>query len=201
MPWTAAIIAGGAASRFGNRDKATLIVGSRSILDRQLCAIRPLTDRIIAIANRPAAFAAAGLPVFEDLVPGAGALGGIYTALIAATTDRVVAIACDMPFLTTAFLGRLVELGAQADLTVPRPADGYQPLCACYSRACIEPLRQRIAARALRLQDLVADVRTTEIDARELATYDPDGTLFFNVNTPEDHAVAHRLRAARRSQT
>lgn len=199
MLWTAAIIAGGAATRLGNRDKSTLPIGGRAILDRQLDAIRPLTDRIVVIANRPASFTALGMTVCEDLIPGAGALGGIYTALCRATTEHVVALACDMPFVTTAFLARLVELAPAADLVIPRPSDGYQPMCACYSRACIDPMRRRIAEHALRLQALVADVRVRELDQRELDAYDPDAVLFFNVNTPEDHARAQEIAAARQN--
>lgn len=196
MLWTAAIIAGGAASRLEHRDKSSLLVGGRSILDRQLSAIRPLTDRILVVANHPDRFAAAGLEAVEDRVPGAGALGGIYTALLCATTERVIAVACDMPFVTTAFLAQLARLGAGADLVIPRPGDGYQPLCACYARGCIEPIRRRIAERALRVQDLVCEVLTHEVGREELAAFDPDHTLFFNVNTPEDHARAQQLALA-----
>jgi molybdopterin-guanine dinucleotide biosynthesis protein A len=193
VPWTAAIIAGGPASRLGGRDKSRLLVGDQSILERQLAALRPVADEIIIVGSHPGRPAPHGLRVVEDRVAGAGALGGIYTALLSASAGRVLAIACDMPFLTARFLGRLAAAGGNADLAIPRPADGYQPLCACYSLACLEPLARRIDAGALRVQDLVADVRTRELGPAELSEYDPDGLLFFNVNTPEDHRRAQRL--------
>ncbi len=193
MPWTAAIIAGGPASRLGGRDKSSLPVGDRSILDRQLAVLRPLTDRILVVANHPGRFRSAGLPVVGDVFPGAGALGGIYTALSSATTDYVIAVACDMPFLSGRFLEHLAKTAQDVDLAIPRSVDAYQPMCAAYSRRCLEPIRRRIADGTLRIQDLMTEVRTREIGPEELAAYDPDGLLFFNVNTPEDHERAQQL--------
>jgi len=201
MPWTAAIIAGGSASRLGGRDKSSLLVGGRSILERQLEVLRPLTDRILLVANRPERFAPTRLPVVRDVVPGTGALGGIYTALTAAATDYVLALAADMPFLAGRFLEHLVSAAEAVDLAIPRSADGYQPLCACYARTCVEPLRRRIAAGALRVQDLAAEVRAREIGPAEIAEYDPHGLLFFNVNTPADYERAERLAERSERQT
>jgi molybdopterin-guanine dinucleotide biosynthesis protein A len=190
MPWTAAIVAGGPASRLGGRDKSSLRVGDRSILDRQLSVLRPLTDRILVVANEPGRFRRLALPVVRDLVPGAAALGGIYTALTSAMTEHVLVVAGDMPFLTGPFLEHLATSAKGFDLVIPRSADGLQPMCAMYSRACLEPIRTRIAGHALRVQDLSDEVRTREIGPEELATYDPDGLLFFNVNTPADYQRA-----------
>ena len=193
MPWTAAIVAGGAASRLNGRDKSQLRVGGRSILERQLAALDSLADRIVIVANDAARFRAAGVPVVEDLVPGTAALGGIYTALATATTDRVLVIACDMPFLTGRFLRHVVACADEVDLAIPRSADGYQPLCACYARSCLEPVRRRVETGALRVQDLVSEVRTREIAPDELAPFDPNGVLLFNVNTPDDYERARHF--------
>lgn len=199
MVWTAAIIAGGSASRLGGRDKSRLPVGNRSILDRQLAVLRSLTDRILIVANEPDRFPHVGLPVAGDLVPGAAALGGIYTALATATTEHVLAIACDLPFLSAPFLQYVVTSAEGFDLVIPRSPDGLQPICAMYSRACLEPIRGLLAASRLCVQDLAAIVRTREIGPHEIAACDPGGLLFFNVNTPADYARA--LEIASRLET
>jgi molybdopterin-guanine dinucleotide biosynthesis protein A len=194
---SAAILAGGRARRLGGRDKSRIVVGGRTILARQLDVLRCLVPRVVIVANDPEAFADAGVPVVPDAVPGCGSLGGIYTAL-AALAGPVLVLACDMPFVTEAFLARVVAAGRDVDVAIPRGRDGYQPLCASYGPACEEPLRRRIEQGALKVVDLLADVRVREIGPDEIATFDPDGLLLLNVNTAADVARAEQ-GASRRS--
>jgi molybdopterin-guanine dinucleotide biosynthesis protein A len=190
---TAAILAGGRARRLGGRDKTQLVIDGRTILDRQLHVLHRVADHVIVVANDPARFAGLGLPVFGDLVPDAGALGGIYTAL-ALAKEPVMVVACDMPYLTAPFLTYVMAAAQDADLAVPRSADGYHPLCACYTQACAGPIRQRLDAGLLKVLDLFDDVHVRTIDPVELAAFDPDGLLLFNINTPDDLARAERGR-------
>ena len=182
---TAAILAGGRARRLGGRDKSQLVIGGRTILARQLDVLQRLVPRVVVVANDAEAFAGAGLPVLPDAVPGGGSLGGIYTAL-AHAGGPVLVLACDMPFVTAPFLARVIEAGREADIAIPRGKDGYQPLCANYAPSCVGPLRRRIEQGALKVVDLLADVRVREIGPDEIAPFDPDGLLLLNVNTAAD---------------
>jgi molybdopterin-guanine dinucleotide biosynthesis protein A len=190
---TAAILAGGQARRLGGRDKCRLVIDGRTILDRQLHVLHSVADRVVIVANDVARFLGLGVAVFDDLVSGAGALGGIYTAL-AIANEPVLVVACDMPYLTAPFLTRVMEAAQDADVAVPRAADGYHPLCACYTQACAGPIRQRLDAGMLRVLDLFGDVHVRTIDPVEIAAFDPDGLLLLNVNTPGDLARAQRGR-------
>lgn len=185
---TAAIIAGGDARRFGGRDKGALVIGEARIIDREIAVLREVTDHLVIVANDPDRYRSLGLPIVEDLVPGAGALGGIYTAITVARDTPTLVVACDMPFLSARFLRYLAIAGREVDVAIPRTAEGYEPLCASYSRGCADPIRRRIDAGALTVLDFLSDVRVREIGPEEIAPYDPDGTLFFNVNTPDDYA-------------
>jgi molybdopterin-guanine dinucleotide biosynthesis protein A len=193
---TAAILAGGRARRLGGRDKSRLVIGGRTILARQLDALQRLAARIVIVANEPDAFADAGVPVLRDAVPGTGSIGGIYTAL-AEAGGPVLILACDMPFVTAPFLARLIEAGQQADIAIPRGHDGYQPLCAHYAPACAGPLRRRIERGALKVVDLLADVRVRELGPGEIQPFDTDGLLLLNVNTADDLARAERAAQER----
>ena len=190
---TAAILAGGRARRLGGRDKSQLVIDGRTILDRQLHVLHRIADRVVIVANEPARFAGLGVPVFGDLVPDAGALGGIYTAL-ALANEPVLVVACDMPYLTAPFLTRVMGAAHDVDIVVPRAADGYHPLCACYGQACVDPIRQRLDAGVLKVLDLFDDVHVRTIDPVEIAAFDPDGLLLLNINTPDDLARAERGR-------
>jgi molybdenum cofactor guanylyltransferase len=193
---TAAILAGGRARRLGGRDKSRLVVGGRTILEQQIDLLRRLVPRVIVVAGDPAPFAGAGVEVVADAVPDCGSLGGIYTAVIAAQ-GPVLVLACDMPFVTAPFLSRVIDAGRGADIAIPRTRDGYHPLCAAYGQACAGPLGGRIARRALKVVDLLSDVRVTELTQDEIAPFDPDGLLLLNINTAGDLARAERAALAR----
>lgn len=186
---TAAILAGGRARRLGGLDKSQLVIDGRTVFDRQLCVLRTVVDRVIVVANEPARFAGSGVTVVEDLVADAGALGGIYTAL-SSEKESVLVIACDMPYLTAPFLSYVLNAAHDADVAVPQTADGYHPLCACYTQACAGPIGRRIQTGALKVLDLFGDVHVRTIDPVEIAAFDLDGRLLFNINTPDDLARA-----------
>lgn len=192
--WTGAILAGGRARRLGGLNKAglTLRPGRASILDRQLARLRRVVDRTIIIANDVERFSTAGVPVIADLVPGAGALGGLYTAVQTAGADWTLVVACDMPFLSEPLLAYLVSAGMAADITIPRTSRGYEPLCAAYSpRAAVE-LRRLIDEQRFRLSDVVRmpGMNVREIGRDEIEAFGPEEVLFFNLNTPSDYARA-----------
>ena len=196
---TAAIIAGGDARRFGGRDKGALAVGEARIIDREIAVLREVADHLVIVANDPDRYRSLGLPIVEDLVPGAGALGGIYTAITVARDTPTLVVACDMPFLSARFLRHLAIAGGEVDVAIPRTAEGYEPLCASYSRGCADPIRRRIDAGALTVLGVLSDVRVREIGPEEIAPYDPDGTLFFNVNTPDDYVRSLDVVARQRA--
>ena len=193
---TAAILAGGRARRLGGVDKGRLLVGGRTILHRQIDLLRGLVDRVVVVTSEPDRYADLGVTVVPDAIPGSGSLGGIYTAIRAAGTP-VLVLACDMPFLTAPFLARVLEAGQDVDVALPRGPDGYHPLCACYAPACADHIRRRIEAGALKVLDLLTDVRVRELGPGDIEAFDPDGLLLLNINTPDDLARAQRAAPGR----
>jgi molybdopterin-guanine dinucleotide biosynthesis protein A len=132
-------------------------------------------------------FADLGLPVHPDLVPGAGAMGGLHTALEMSPADRVIVVPCDMPFLHEGLLGRLVELAGEADGAWVRTAHGVEPLLACYQRATRAAVKEAIDAGRLKLADLACVLRMREMDAAAVAAFGPADELLANVNDPADY--------------
>ena len=191
--FSAAILAGGQARRLGGIDKSALAVGTRSILDRQLSLLRGLTPHILIVASDSSRAPDVDVPVVVDRIPGAGSLGGLYTALMAAPTEQVLVIACDMPFLTAPFLMRLAALGVDVDVAVPRSAAGRHPLCASYARGVASHVKARIDRGDLRVRDALDGLDVRELGPDELAAFDPEGLLLLNVNTPDDYARARKM--------
>ena len=188
--FTAAILAGGQARRLGGIDKSALVVDASSILERQVSLLRALTPHVFMVANDMSRARTIEIPVIPDRIAGAGALGGIYTALMHAPTEQVLVVGCDMPFLNAPFVTYLMEQGRDADATVPRDGRGRHPLCASYARRIAGHLKVRIDAGDLRVGGALLDLAVRELGPDELAPFDRDGRLLFNINTPEDYARA-----------
>jgi molybdopterin-guanine dinucleotide biosynthesis protein A len=174
MLFSAAILAGGRATRLGGRDKSALVVDGRTILDRQIAVLSAIADEVLVVR--------------EDLVPGCGPLGGVHTALTRARRDPVFVLACDMPHVTAPFVSFLVSLADGYDLVVPRTEDGYHPLCAVYRRTCLDTAARQIARRRLKMTDMFSDVRVREVSGGELDPWGDCRRLLANVNTPAELA-------------
>jgi molybdopterin-guanine dinucleotide biosynthesis protein A len=188
--WTAAILAGGTGRRLGGVDKSALRIGGTTILDRQLAVVRTATPHVLIVTSDEHRYRESGVRIVRDRIAGAGAMGGLYTALLEAPTEQLVVIACDMPFLTAPFLSRLAALGDGADAVLPRDAAGLHPLCGAWRRAVAPHLRARIDQGRLRILDALDGLVVREMDRGEVAAFDSDGRLLLNVNTPDDYARA-----------
>ena len=177
---SAAILAGGRATRFGGRDKSALLVDGRTIRERQLEAIAPLTDDLQIVVS--------------DIVPGCGPLGGLHAALTRARHDTLFLVACDMPYVSTALIEYLLSLAGGVDAVVPRSKRGYHPMCAVYTRACLEPAAARLADRRLTMRELLENVRTRAVELEEIRPFGDPEKLLANVNTPADYAGLEALQ-------
>lgn len=174
----------------GGARQGPLRVGGR-IIDRQLALLRQVADPVFVVAATARHFPDVSVEVVPDLIPGAGALGGIDTAIRSSQHARTLVVACDMPFPTLPLLQALAQ--RDADLVIPRSARGYEPLCAVWSDVCAEPIRRRIDRGEVKAGLEVEDVRGAEIGPDILRSWDPDGLLLMNVNTPHDYARTRRL--------
>jgi molybdopterin-guanine dinucleotide biosynthesis protein A len=202
MP-SAAILVGGLAVRFGGRDKSTLVVGGRSIRDRQLDELSRIADELLIVggdvesAGKRDEF---GIPirVIPDRTRGCGPLAGLDAALASAQHDVLILLACDMPFVTAEFLGHLAGLAGDADAVVPRTERGYHPLCAAYTRACRPVVARLLDEGRLAMSGVLDAVRVRQVTGEELQAFGNPDYLLANVNTAADY---ERLTAAELGHT
>jgi molybdenum cofactor guanylyltransferase len=187
--WSAAILAGGLATRFGGRDKGALIVEGESIQSRQLAALAQVADALMIVGpDRSAVDNAIGIPVrtLPDRIPGRGPLGGLHTALSEARGDALAVVACDMPFVSAPLLAHLLALTREADAVVPSTGRGYHPLCAAYTRACLDSIARRLSKGELKMIGWLDEVRVRVVPEAELRVFGDPDALLANVNTPDD---------------
>jgi len=191
-----AVLAGGAARRYGGAPKGLLTVGARRILDRVVDAVAAATgEQPLLVANhvdapgwRP------DLTTVPDRQPGLGSLGGIYTA-VAGGAEPVLCVAWDMPFVDPDLLRALVAGSAGFDGFLPESGGrrGVEPLCAVYGPACaaaIEGVVARGDRRAIGFHDRV---RIGTMPLPRVRQFGDPAVLFFNVNTPDDLERAEAL--------
>jgi molybdopterin-guanine dinucleotide biosynthesis protein A len=197
-PLHAAILAGGAAARFGGAPKGLLPVGGRRILDRIVDACLEATGALpLLVANDPGAGAwRPDLQVVSDRRPGAVTLGGLYTAVSAAPAP-VLCVAWDMPFLSAPLLRLLAERLATADAVLPASSGprGVEPLCAGYGLGCLAPMERALDRGDFRAVAFLPEVRVTIVPEETVRTLGDPDVLFFNVNTPQDLERAESIAA------
>ena len=121
--------------------------------------LRPIADELFVTTNRPADYAFLNLPLFTDLKPGRGALGGLYTALSCAKHPIVAAVECDMPFANAELFKAASEIMVKedADVVIAKTDEGYEPLHAIYRRdTCIPAIDAALASDKWRMDSVVS---------------------------------------------
>jgi len=188
--FSAAILIGGKATRFDGRDKSGLVVEGRTILSRQIAAlsgVAPDMDIDVMLVGGPASRAPGSTRYVTDIVPGCGPLSGLHAALSSAHYDATVLLACDMPFVSAPLLRHLLSLAGEAeagpDIVVPQTERGYHPLCAVYTRACLEPAARRLARGDFTLAAMFDEMRVRVVTADALEAFGDPDRLLANVNT------------------
>ena len=194
LPVTAAVLAGGRSLRMGV-DKTLLALDGRTLVARVCDAVGEVCEATVVVTNRPEALEGAGLPdgvtVLRDEVAYQGPLGGLVTALGAATTEWVLAVAADMPHLESDIVRALWEARDGSDVVVPITEKGHEPLLALYRvAACLPVAREVLDSGRRRLVAIFPKVIVAEVPLEALRQADPDLRSLLNVNTPADLADA-----------
>ena len=192
---TLVIQAGGESRRIG-RDKALMPFLGQPLILRPLSRLAPLADEVLVTSNQPEQYRFLSLTPIPDLLPGCGALGGLYTALSAASHPYVAVVACDMPFASPAlFAFELLTLRESgADAVIPRSEAGTEPFHAIYKcETCLPHVQAALQAGKRRVDAWFAEVGIRYLDSAECQPYDPDGLAFMNINTLEELKQAEQI--------
>ncbi len=190
------VLAGGNGLRLGH-NKVLESIGNTSLLQRVVSSISSFKSDIIIVSASGQSFPQfAGYPrlnVVTDIYPGKGALGGIYTGLVASNSFYNLVVACDMPFLNQALLRYMIGLSAGFDAVVPRLGNLVEPLQAVYSKSCLAPIEQLLKQGNLKVSDILPLVRVRYVETEDIDRFDPKHLSIFNVNTEADLRKAREL--------
>lgn len=172
-------------------DKSFVRLLGRPLIEHVIERVSDLgQDETLLITNRPADYAHLRLPMYADVLPDKGSLGGIYTAIHNSRSEYTLVVACDMPLVNPKLLHYMVELLGEkegpVDVVVPR-VEGYpEGLHAIYGKACLSPIRKQLELGQLKVISFYDGVRVRYLDEPEYRPFDPKSQSFLNINTPEE---------------
>jgi molybdopterin-guanine dinucleotide biosynthesis protein A len=183
-----AILAGGKSRRMGT-DKSFVLLDGKPLLQHVIDRVTVLGLPIIVVANQPEKYERFGLPIFTDIIPDAGSLGGLYTAIQSSGVERTLCVACDMPFLNPTLLRYLLDQSISCDAIVPKTGDTSHGLHAVYTSACLPAMHANILRGDLAIHRVFSHIRTRFITEDILRAADPHLQSLVNMNTPADLAT------------
>ncbi len=183
---TAVILAGGKSSRMGS-NKAFLKLKGKTFIELQIELLREMFDEIFISANTPSEYAYLNLPVYKDIDPSKGPLGGIYTSLINSSSFHTFMLACDMPFVGPELIKHLKDLTKEYDVVIPKSERGLEPLHAFYSKNCIDPIKRELDENNLRIRSFLPHVNVKIVELDSLSSLDSFKNSIKNLNTRDEY--------------
>jgi molybdopterin-guanine dinucleotide biosynthesis protein A len=181
------LLAGGRGTRLGlEGPKALVVARGRTLLEHARAALAPVCDEVVIVAPRSMDLPVAASERVGDAVDGAGPLSALVAGLEARAFERALALAVDLPLLTSDALARLLALHRDDVATVPRIGGELQPLAAVYAPAAAAALRAALAAGQRALVPTVRGLGPRLLDDRELAAAGLAPAAFADVDTRAD---------------
>lgn len=200
-----AIIAGGQATRMNKQNKALKTLAGKPLAEHIAFRLCQQVDSFIFNANRDKElFSAIGMRVSgQDIAIvsdvdelGAGPLAGILQSLLHLEIthhSHLVSVAGDTPFFPEDLVSRLAQKAPDDETIVIARSDGFpQPVFGLWPSALTSDLNTWLSAG--NSNKVMAWVRTHPhcfVDFEATRERDP----FFNINTPEDLALAEQVVA------
>ena len=172
--------------------KALLLFDAEPLIVHVVAALRRLCAEIVVVAAPGQDLPSMPVTLVRDEIEHQGPVGGMYYGLRAAGGDIGFVTSCDSAFLNADLISHLLSRIPEYDVVVPHWQGRYQPLHAVYRRSVAPLLAEQLARGERRPITLFDRVRTRRIDEEEIRRFDPEGSSFFNMNTPEDYAEALR---------
>ena len=190
MSLAVAILAGGKSKRMGY-DKTLLEIDGIPILKRIIDVSEGLSQECLIISNTPHKHDSFGWPILSDSYEDKGPLGGLYTALSSINSERLLLLACDMPYIRYDFLNYITRIYTKKDAVVPFDRLP-QPLCSVYKTALISTIDILIKKQRLSMRYFLKQIDVFKVLPDQWSHLKTDKKLFTNINTPEDYATINK---------
>lgn len=176
---TVGLLAGGRATRLGGLDKAWLLRGGVSQVERLRDRFAANASRVLVSANRDLSrYVDAHIDAIPDRHPDTGPLSGLDALAAAATTPWLFTLPVDALHVDSSVLSRLIDAAGDTGASA-EDDDGLQPLVALWPVAALRVA----AADALTGDDFSVRGLQRALGMRTLRFAQ---VRFGNLNTPDD---------------
>jgi len=193
-PCTGVILSGGLNTRFSGKDKSFILLENQYIIDFIYSIFQTLFDEIILVTNNPMAYIHLDAIIVTDIFPTRSSLTGLHAGLYYSSNNYSFFVACDTPFLKKELIRAILnQIEPHVDAIVPETSKGLEPLFAVYSKKCLKPIEYQLNKKNLKVRSFLKKVRTTFFPENKIREIDPDLNSFFNINTPDDLAIAKKM--------
>lgn len=182
------ILAGGKSRRMGTDKGLINFKGMPMIL--HIIKLLDELDLKTSIISSNHEYQKFGKPVYQDLIPNKGPLGGLYTALEYSQSPMLLLLACDMPSINRAGIQSLMRIAETGKITVAKDAKQISPFFACYPQILKGEVKKALLANELKMQDFVLKQPHKILNLNALNNVE----VLQNLNTVEE------LKAAERNQ-
>jgi len=178
------------------QDKALMPFNGTPLVKRINDRFSEIGQETILITNTTNGYTDFGLPIFQDIIPDRGALGGLYTALSFAREPYVGLIAADMPFASPKLILSLLDLAQSsgADAALPSTEFGLEPMHAVYKReTCLPLVKNALDQNQWKMIAWHDHAKVKVLNPEETCQAAGTDHTFENVNTPQEFQAAEIL--------
>jgi molybdopterin-guanine dinucleotide biosynthesis protein A len=182
---TALLLVGGLSRRMG-RDKATLVIEGEPLWARQLSLLRDLKPAALWVSARtPPGWLPPDAELILDAPPSRGPLSGIAAALDRMHSSHLLALAVDLPRMTTAHLRKIAGMANPACGVIPRNQDCLEPLAAIYPKQALSPAQSALTSQDFSMRSFAGELLRLELLRDYVLSCEEQG-LYQNLNTTQD---------------
>jgi molybdopterin-guanine dinucleotide biosynthesis protein A len=187
--------AGGKSSRMG-KDKATIPFLGIPLIYRLRDRFDGFGTELLVITNDIRGYTKLGVPLFEDVIPKRGALGGLYTALSIASQPLIGLIAADMPFANPDLIKHQIQIIQESgfDAVIPATDQGIEPFHSVYRvETCLPLVKKAIEKDLWKMISWHDSARIKILNPELIRKITGSDHTFLNLNTPEEFQAAEEI--------
>lgn len=157
---TGVIIAGGKSERFGS-NKALAAINGVPIVQSICSQVQLLLSNVLIISNTPEDYRFLNIPVYKDIVPNKGPIGGLHTALELSFSPWIFVTPCDLPLFSFNGILALARETESTEVVCFSRENKLEPFPAIFNKKLVPKLLKFLKAENYAMQRFLHSCEVT----------------------------------------